>query len=150
MSFDVSILLRARYGKAHCGSERRGRSCLIEPGKQRLWLATALIAISCAAGCSTVGSVGPGTSQDAYYLGVIRVQTNGDGSPEVPKVQRISGVGFHFDNGLTAGYFSRLQISVPQDCRVIVINRNEHADGHIQELLTRLGGKSICATELFD
>jgi len=105
------------------------------------------IAVLCTGGCTTVESLTSGTSSDKYYFGVIRIQENGNQSPNVPRLQRTTGVGLQVDNAVSVGYFSRVQVSIPKDCHLIVINKAGDAN---DRLLSALGGTNLCTVGLSD
>lgn len=131
-------------------NQRSARLRRTGASKPKPLFGSVLVAMLCAAGCANVGTLEPGTPHDAYYFGVIRLQDKGAKAPENPQVQRVTGLGFQFDNGISAGYFSKLRIAVPRGCRVIIINRDERSKEYLQELLTSLGGNELCTAEISD
>ncbi|TWX65524.1 hypothetical protein ESZ36_17105 [Colwellia demingiae] len=61
-------------------------------------------------------------------------------------VTGIKTIGVSIQNGITLGFEENKIVSVPMDCRVLVIVQNKQQLEHFIEHLEKLKGNEICAT----
>jgi hypothetical protein len=82
----------------------------------------------------------------AHHFGYVRVIKPPLLNNENINVTGVKTVGLSIRNGITLGYEENKIISVPLDCRVIVVVQNREQLEEFANIINDLKGKEICAT----
>lgn len=89
------------------------------------------------------------TSARGMYFGYLEVSH--PASVNLPTSSEISGVrvfGIKIENGVTIGYSDTTLVSVPLDCRVLIVVKTDEQLRQIRSLLEQSLEKNICSAEM--
>lgn len=118
----------------------------MKPILGRVWLPVLVLCSSALSGCTTISTDEAGRKV-THHFGYARVTDSPSRPITMPfDANSTTLVGLSVGKGIALGYKTKSVISVPLDCRILVVVENDAQLDHIISHLSHLKDERLCAT----
>lgn len=109
-------------------------------------MALGVITTGALLGCATTIS-NREPNEAAHYFGYVKIEKGKAGDKEV-SAEKVFFIGAKVSNGVQVGVLTSRTLSIPLDCRNIIIVANHEQLKEAVNTISRLGLDKICVSEL--
>lgn len=105
------------------------------------------VVLGCITGCTSVSIHSPeGTFERRTYVGLVSVEGTSHGKSSTQRVRQIdmTTVGLRIGAGVSVGYLHDNTLSIPTDCRLVVIVKSAAQLEHVAKILNSLTKEDLC------
>jgi hypothetical protein len=117
------------------------------PNPRLRWSELLVAAATFAAGCTPMATVNADGTTTHHYVGYVRVVVPPSYSAgDTVHAFDVESIGIHVRDGMGVGYYRDRRVSVPLDCRLVVLVRTQQQLDHAVETLGRFNKEAACAS----
>jgi len=107
----------------------------------------ALTVLLATAGCAPIATVNSDGMIAHHYFGYVKVVIPPSvASAESVHALDLSSIGLQVRDGVGVGYYRESRVTVPLDCRLVVLLRTQEQLDRAMEILKPMKGDGICAS----
>jgi hypothetical protein len=98
------------------------------------------------AGCTTVVQTTQ-TGPPSYHLGLVKIVTSASGEQRGIESTTIQTLGGRIQDGFTLGYLREKRLTLPLNCRVVLIVQTDAQLDRANVILNSLKGEQLCIAQ---